>query len=289
MIRKLLFCVCMQSKTHTVITKANGEREQFDPEKLHRSLVRSGASRSVADTITSKIESSLRDGDKTQEIYRRAFKQLRRVQAPIAARYSVKRALLDLGPSGYPFEDFIAEIYRKLGYEAQTRAVVQGRCIEHELDIVAKKGEERLGAEIKFHNNPGIKSDIKVALYVNARFDDIASQSGKGSDVDFTNRLLITNTKFTQQVEIYAACVGLQLVSWDYPVKGNLRELIEETGLHPVSCLTTLSNVHKKKLMEQGIVLCRQVRERAEDVEVLGLSKKTMSNLFEEINNLCEA
>lgn len=279
----------MQSREQTVITKANGEREPFDPLKLHRSLVRSGASRSDADTITSKIASSLKDGDKTQEIYRRAFKQLRRIQAPAAARYSVKRALLDLGPSGYPFEDFLAELYKKMGYDARTRVSVQGRCVEHEVDIVATKGDERIAAEIKFHNNPGIKSDLKVALYVHARYEDIAEQSGKGSENDFTNRLLITNTKFTGQVEIYAACVGLQLVSWDYPAKGNLRELIEETGVHPVSCLTTLSNMNKKRLMEQGIVLCSQVRDRAEEVEALGLSKKAFSNLFEEINNLCES
>ncbi len=271
----------------TIITKANGEREQFAPDKLYLSLVRSGADEKLADVVTSQVASSLHEGDKTQDIYRRAFDLLRKKQGGMAARYSVKRALMDLGPSGFPFEDFLAEMYRHLGYETKSRQVVQGRCVEHELDVMGVKGDERFGAEVKFHNNTGVKSDLKVALYVHARFEDIAAASGKGSPTDFTRQVLITNTKFTQQVEVYGPCVGLQLVSWDYPATGNLRELIEQTGVHPVSCLTSISTSNKKKLMEKGIVLCRQLRERQEDIEALGLSRKAIDMLFSEMQDLC--
>lgn len=284
---KLRYCVSMQTSGGTIITKTSGERELFDPHKLHLSLTRSGAEEKLAQKITDNIASSLRDGDLTKDIYKRAFAKLRRAEGPVAARYSVKRALLDLGPSGYPFEDFLAEIYKKLGYTAKTRVIVQGRCVEHELDVVAEKGEERIAAEVKFHNNSGIKSDLKVALYVHARFEDIAAGSGRNGPTDYTERLLITNTEFTKQVEEYAACVGLQLLGWDYPAKGNLRELIEETRLHPVSCLTTLSKQNKRHLMEQGIVLCSQIRQHAEEVESLGLSRQALQRLFMEIDGLC--
>jgi hypothetical protein len=277
----------METNSNTIVTKANGERENFNPVKLYRSLVRSGADARLADTITSTIASSIREGDNTKNIYRKAFSELRRIERPMAARYSVKHALLELGPSGYPFEDYLSEIYKELGYRSTTRRTVQGRCIDHELDIIATRGTERLGAEIKFHNNTGVKSDIKVALYVHARFEDIAAQSGKGSETDFTDRLLITNTKFTKQVEMYAACVGLQILSWDYPAKGNLRELIEKTRLHPVSCLTTLSRMNKRRLMEKGTVLCRQIPARIHELEALGLSKKAIGIVLQEIHDLC--
>ncbi len=286
-IKKLQLYVSMLSKSEVFVLKANGEREQFHPEKLFRSLVQSGAEPVVADVITSDIASSIREDDRTQDIYRLAFQRLRQVKKPVAARYSVKHALLELGPSGYPFESFLAEMYKVLGYDATTRVLVQGRCVEHELDVVATRGDERIGAEVKYHNNTGVKSDIKVALYVHARFEDIASQSGSGSPTDYTDRLLITNTKFTKQVEVYAACVGLKIISWDYPAKGNLREMIEETGVHPVSCLTTLSKANKRRLMEQGIVLCKQIREKTDTVESLGLSHGMMKRLFEEIDDLC--
>jgi len=284
---RLQLCVCMLINTQTKITKANGEREPFASEKLYRSLVQSGADEDLAEKVTSQVASSLKDGDKTQEIYRHAFELLREKQSSMAARYSVKRALLELGPSGFPFEDFLAEMYKQLGYKMKTRLLVQGRCVEHELDIAGVKGDERFAAEVKFHNNPGIKSDLKVALYVHARFEDIAAQSGKGSETDYTKRMLITNTKFTQQVEAYGSCAGLHLVSWDYPAKGNLRELIDETGVHPVSCLTSISNGNKRKLMEQGVVLCKQLLKRTEEVERLGLSGKVMERLFSEAGDLC--
>ncbi|MBP9760124.1 MAG: restriction endonuclease [Candidatus Pacebacteria bacterium] len=277
----------MQSSTAIRIRKASGEREAFNPEKLYTSLVRSGADADTAHIITARIADSLHEDDHTRDIYTRAFATLRRLERPMAARYSVKRALLELGPSGFPFEDFLGEIYRALGYNPITRVTALGRCVEHEIDLVAVRDGERLGAEAKFHNNSGLKSDVKVALYVQARFEDIALKSPKGSAHDFTERIIITNTNFTEQAEIYASCAGLSLISWDYPSTGNLRELIEKTHVHPVSCLTSLSRAHKIHLMEQGVVLCSQVRDHVSDLVGLGLSQQTIDTVLTEIKALC--
>jgi len=277
----------MQSSGAPLVTKMNGEREPFHAEKLYTSLVRSGAPKDIAERITREIADELHEGDRTQDIYRKAFARLRKLERPVAARYSVKRALLDLGPSGYPFEDFLAEIFRARGYQPSNRRVVQGRCVEHEIDLIATRGDERLAAEVKFHNNSGLKSDIKVALYVHARFEDIKAGALPESDHDFNTKMLITNTKFTGQAHIYGECVGLQMLSWDYPHKGNLRELIEETRVHPVSCITTLSGAHKRRLMDQGIVLCKQLKEHVPELSALGVSDATIDTLFKEVDHLC--
>lgn len=277
----------MHANRSVLITKANGEHEPFNPKKLYRSLVRSGADADVAESITTLIANAIHEGDHTKDIYTRAFTKLRRIERPMAARYSVKRALLDLGPSGYPFEDFLAEIYRALGYLTKTRIMVPGKCVEHEMDLIAVRNDERMAAEAKFHNNHGIKSDLKVALYVQARFEDIRAQAKQGSATDYTNRILITNTKCTEQARIYAACVGLSIISWDYPQKGNLRELIEDTRVHPLSCITTLSKAHKRHLMESGVVLCRQVRDHVHELENLGLSDHAIQSVLGETERLC--
>jgi len=44
------------------IIKATGEREEFNPQKLHDSLMRAGASEEATDNIVSQIEKELKDG-----------------------------------------------------------------------------------------------------------------------------------------------------------------------------------------------------------------------------------
>jgi len=273
----------MQSRQVSII-KANGRSEPFDPEKLLRSLTRSGADSELAEEIADRVASSLKGGERTRDIYAKAFTALRDAQRSTAARYSVKRALLELGPTGYPFEDFVAEIFGTRGYTTETRVMRSGRCVEHELDMVAVRDTEMCAAEVKFHNSAGTKSDLKVALYVHARFLDI----GANKDLQPINTpMLITNTKFSSHAVAYAECVGLTLIGWDYPKKGNMRELIEESGVHPVSCLTTLSTARKRALMTQGIVLCRQLRANREAMRALGMSDTSIEQVLDETQHLC--
>lgn len=277
----------MVTSSTVEIRKANGERELFNPKKLYESLVNSGADVSVAERLVERVVSGLHDGDRTQDIYTRAFSMLRTIARPIAARYSLKRALLELGPSGYPFENFVAEIFRAIGYESTSRVVMQGKCVTHEMDMIAIRGKERVVAEIKYHNSAGIRSDIKVALYVHARFEDLDAGHRMLGEPRITKRMLITSTKCTEQAQIYSACVGLDVLSWDYPHKGNLRELIEETGVHPLSCLTTLPSAHKRRLMEEGIVLCQHIPDQISKLSEMGLSDKTIDAVLEEVRGLC--
>lgn len=269
------------------IRKADGAEEAFNDEKLYTSLANSGADEDLARSVTRAIGDSLQPGENTRDIYRRAFRLLRQQEGSVAARYSVKRALLDLGPTGYPFEDFVAEIWKSRGYDAVTRQLRKGKCAEHELDMVARKGDEELLAEVKFHNKNGVKSDLKVALYVHARFLDLRTTDAMPTRL--SNAFLITNTKFTEQVELYAQCVGLNIISWDYPTRGNLRELIEEAQLHPLSCLTTLSQAHKNALMRDGYVLCRHLYGADDALVQLGLGQKAIDKVHGEIARVCPA
>ncbi len=258
-----------------IVVKANGEREAFEPEKLRLSLIHSGASEEETEGVLSHIIPELKDGMTTNDIYRHAFFYLSGLDKKVARRYSLRRAVMELGPSGFPFEDFVAEILRAQGFECLTGQTVLGGCVPHEVDVVAWNDRRLIMIEAKFHNELGTKSDLKVTLYIKARFDDLKNNvfdyghSGR----KITDAWLITNTKFSSTAIHYSVCQGMTLIGWNYPEKGNLQDMIEGAKLHPVTCLTTLSQEEKRTLLERGVVLCSMISKNPKILqEILGKS-----------------
>lgn len=270
------------------ITKADGTKEKFDVAKLEGSLKRAGANSKVAQDIIEIVQKELVDGITTKEIYHHAFELLKKEEKPVALKYSLKRAIMELGPSGFPFEKFIAEIFRFKGYTAETGKIVKGFCVEHEVDVVAWNKDKLVMCEAKFHNDPGMKSDLKVALYVKARFDDLRKMTFKyGKERKLDEGWLITNTKFSSTAIEYGSCQGgLIMVGWNYPPRGNLHDMVLEAKLHPVTCLTSLSGREKKFLLSQGLVLCKSVLENPGLLPLMGLSPVKAKKVLEEIEML---
>lgn len=271
------------------ITKLSGNKELFSSVKLKKSLLRSGATEDITKEIVNHVEAELGDEITTTKIYNHAFSLLKKIQQQtVAARYSMRRAVFGLGPSGFPFEDYIAEIFRANGYTINSQRIIIGECAIHEVDMIAHKGDEYIGAEIKFHNKFGIKTDLKTALYVRERFEDIKKgvESRKQS-LPINKGMLITNTKFTKHTISYAKCAGLSLLSWNYPKKGNLEELIRSTGVYPVTVLTSLSKAEKTSLLEQKVVLCSDLNKKVYTLKKAGLSSDKMATVLNESQALC--
>jgi len=268
-----------------LVTKAGGEQEPFDPQKLDTSLRRAGASPRARQHIGERVLSELKRDMPTEEIYRRAFDYLKHEELPaVAARYSIKRAIFALGPSGFPFEQFLAEIFRAHGWNVRIGVGLTGRCAPHEVDVVAEKGGKRIGIEAKFHNEPGGKTDIKDALYVHARYEDLARAPLRSNRID--EGWLVTNTRFTRNAIRYARCSNLTLLGWDYPRHNNLLTMIEEARVHPLTALTTLSEGEKRRLLENKIVLCKSV-QTPHLLEEYGVKPRHVADVLEEARNLC--
>lgn len=269
------------------ITKADGETELFQSSKLRRSLQKAGATKTEVDDIVQKIESELYDGMKTQEIYSRAFEYLRDCEAPQAARYSLRRALFGLGPTGFPFEDLLARVFEEEGYKTRKRLTLQGHCAVHEIDVAAYKPDHSFIVEAKFHARPGVKSDLQVAMYSYARKLDLAAKQVCKDDIcgviDFW---IITNTKFTSSAQKYAECVGLKLMSWDYPRQGNLHDRIQATGLYPITVLQSISTAQKKALIERNIIVCRDLVAKPQVLRHLHLTTKKTEAVLSEARQL---
>ena len=275
--------------TPIYIKKADGTLEPFDTAKLVESLENSGGSSALVQRTVERISDELVSGMSSADIYRHAFDVLRAESMPTATRYSLRRALAELGPNGFPFEKFVADIFKKRKYETLTDQVVKGSCVEHETDVVAWNNEKLIMVEAKFHNEFGLKSDLKVALYVKARFDDIMAAGAifdyGGKHRPLSEGWLITNTKFTEQAIKYGECVGLKMVGWNYPAQGNLHDIIVQEKLHPFTSLATLSNTHKKNLLERGVILCKEITPQI--LHEAGLVAHETEAVMKEIGEVC--
>lgn len=269
------------------IIKGNGEMEYFQPEKLMHSLKRAGAGPDVTDRILKHIESELEDGMNTSEIYKHAFELLKKTKPSMAAKYDLKKALLRLGPSGYPFEKFVGKLWERQGYKVQVGEMVSGRCIEHEVDVIAENDHEVIMMECKYHNYHDTKSDIKTALYVHARMEDLKAhwQKKHPKSKKTFRGLLVTNTQFSHTAIQYAKCVGLDIIAWSYPNGKGLAQLIDQVGLHPITCLTTLTESQSNQLLNQGNVLCKDI---AKALPGLRMKKDQRERVLQEAQELCQ-
>ncbi len=265
------------------VAKADGTIEAFDPLKLRASLHKAGADEEATVSIVDEVQNELYENISTEEIYRRAFALLREHRREAAAHYSLKRALLEFGPSGFPFEDYLGELFRIEGWKTSVGQIVQGGCVEHEVDVVMQKGDETVYAEAKFHNTAAFKTDLKTTLYVKARIDDLKLAHPKQN----IRGLIVTNTKFTSKAVQYASCEGLELLGWEYPHKNNLHTRIEAARLYPVTALTTLSKHEKVALLAQKHVLCSSLLGHPDILESVGVRGKYVENVLHEAALLC--
>lgn len=274
------------------VQKENGSKEEFQTNKLKSSLMRSGAAEHVADSIVKSVVHQMAEHElyepTASDVYKRAFHELKERSRPAAIRYSLRRSLMEFGPTGFPFEVYITELFKAKGFDALTGQVVLGSCVPHEVDVVAWNAEKLIMAEVKYHNEPAGKTDLKVSLYVKARYDDIKNNVYDYGGVarKLAEGWLITNTKFTETAIKYAECNDVKLLSWNYPINGNLNDMIEETKLHPVTALTTITAAEKHLLVNNKMVLCKTIYNSKEQLKALGFSEQKIFAMMEEISSI---
>ncbi len=265
------------------VIKANGEKEAFNEDKVKISIQRAGISKELQPQVVEHVKSKLYENIPTSEVYRHIMEFLEKTPSYERAKYSLKQAIMDLGPTGYPFEDFVTEILKVDGYTTKTRSLLSGTCVNHEIDVVAQKQNERVMIEAKFHNEPGTRTDVHVALYTKARFDDIKEK------YNLSQAWIVTNTKVTSDALAYALCANIKVLSWSYPEREGLRDLIEKFHLHPMTVLTTLSGNQKQQLLENHIVLCKEIMEQPSVLDLIDIPEDKKKEVLEEVKAVCRS
>jgi hypothetical protein len=269
------------------VIKASGLEEKFSSRKIYRTLIESGSSRKLARKVIDVVKKRYHKNITTQEILKIILYELRDFPE-ISARYDLKRAIMNLGPSGFPFEIFFGNLLKEYGYETQINNFIKGKVITHEVDIIAKKiikdKEKVYMIECKYHNELGSSTRLHPALYTYARFLDI--NNSKNFDLPW----LVTNTKCSKDALNYAKGVGLKITSWNYPKNLSLQKLISEKKLYPITILKTINSKTKEKLFNSKIVIAKNLLKHS----IEELSKKTdlseleIKKILDEVKIICE-
>ena len=270
------------------IKKEDNEIREFDIEKFRRSITRPGTSPKLIEELVHYVEKNKSQFKTSEDIFRYTFELLKQKEPQAAIRYNLKRAILELGPTGFPFEQFVAQIFRAQGYQAQTNQIVKGWCVDHEIDLIAKKDNKEFMVECKFHNELNVRSHVQVPLYTEARFHDIKKTWTPDSPQHkLTNTWIVTNTSFTYEALKYSNCIGITLTGWDYPKTENLAHLIVKYNLYPVTALTSLTSDQKRLCIEEGFTLAKDVEKNIGVLKKIGLSDFEIQKVIDHCTFAC--
>jgi predicted RecB family endonuclease len=261
------------------VTKASGEKEEFDVEKIRWTCLKAGASKQLVDRIVKEVEAKAYDGITTREILHLTLKLLEE-EPEAAIRYDLKRAIMNLGPTGFPFEKFMAEVLQNYGYETKVGEIVNGKCVSHEIDIIAEKEGVRHLVECKYHNTPGNRTGLEVVMYTYARFLDLGEK--------FNQAWLICNTKCTTEAEQYGKCVGVKVTSWNYPNMESLEEMVEKKKLYPITILRSVTGPIGERLFQARVMLAKDLLDHdLEDLKrTTGLPQEVLDAIRDEARKI---
>lgn len=271
------------------IVKSTGRKAKFSIQKLRNSLRHSGADDLLVQYIVDTVRDELYQGISTKEIYNRAFAMLKKKKAAFASKYKLKKAIYELGPTGFPFERFVAAILEYSGYRTEIGKITPGICVTHEIDVFAEKNGHISIVECKFHGEEGRNCDVKIPLYINSRYQDVKRrwEAENNTEKQIDTGMVVTNTRFTTDAIDYGNCVGLEMLSWDHPKENGLRDRIDRLGLYPITVLHVLTKDEKQFLLGRDIVLCRQLLKNIFYLDHLGLSDTRKKRVLKETQDLC--
>ena len=219
-------------KLAVFVIKADGARQPFSKEKIVRTCLRMGASRAVAELIADEIQAGIYDGISTKKILQMIFRYLRKYVPVTRHQIDLRKALSLLDP--VHFEWFVQLLLCEHGYEVTSNQIIRGRCVEHEVDAVARKNGETCLVEIKHHFKYHTLTSLDVSRISRAVFEDVTEGYALGLNglkIDYT--MIICNTKLSDHAKRYADCRGIKHISWSSPKNRDLQTMIEEKNCIP--------------------------------------------------------
>lgn len=284
------------------VIKASGKKAKFQPSKVKKTCLRAGASNFLAEKIVKEVQKKVYNGIKTKDILQLILKLLKKENLIVADRYRLKDAMLELGPAGFIFEKYILSLLKEYHYQAWLPAIMTGACVNHEVDLIGISPSnadclleqdfkrKRIGQrniymiECKYHNAAGIRTGLKTALYVWARFLDLKDIKEKTKGVKVNIPWLISNTKFSDAAIQYAKCKNMRLLGWKYPRGQGLERFIEEKKVYPITILGSLDQNTKRKMFSKNIILCQDLLTKSKTYfkKNLQLKENKINSLIKE-------
>ncbi|MCY4778942.1 ATP cone domain-containing protein [Sphingobacterium sp. UT-1RO-CII-1] len=270
------------------VKKYSGELVPFNSNALKHSLHRSGATEQIVEKVYKDVEAELYDGITTRELYESAFRLLCQHRESYAARYSLKKALRDLGPEGFYFEQWVGRLFANEGYQTITGQTVQGHAVSHEIDVVAVQGKEMIAIECKFRNDIEAKISVTTPMYFMSRANDVKRKKHLffNKEREFSEGLLVTNAYLTSDSVRFGEYYNLNMLSWDYPAETSLKLRVDDNGLYPITCLTNLTEENKKILLKNQCIAVKDLIDRPSFLKKLQITEKQHQSIMQEAQEL---
>jgi hypothetical protein len=267
------------------VIKSSGEVERFSMAKFETSLKRTGLPPKYWKQISKQVAAKVHPGIRTKDIYNETFRLIKKQSSIAAIHYSLKKAILELGPTGFIFELFVARYFESIGYTTYVGVTLQGEFVRHEVDVVAMKNNYQVYVECKFHNEVRTKNDIKTVLYVKARWDDLKN----GPDGKYLRAFYVTsNTAFTKDAITYAKGSGLNLLGVNVPEDESFLDKIKKHKLYPITSLKKLKKLYCQELIREKLILCSDLLNAKEVLLKIGMTEEEIRNLYIDINKILE-
>jgi hypothetical protein len=245
-----------------LVSKADGTRQLFDRKKIIRTCLRMGASRTQAEEVAWKIEQRVHDGIPTKKILQLIFRFLRKHRPEVRYLICLRRGLSLMKPKP-DFERYIQRLLTAHGYKVSPSQIIQGKCVEHEVDAVAEKDGKTYIVEVKHHSNYHTPTGLDEGRIIRAVFEDVADGHQAGlNDLDVDNAIIVCNTKLSWHAKRYTDCKGIEKIGWGTPRNRSLQDLIGEKQLYPIHCLRSLNRSTREALASAGILLLQDLTTR---------------------------
>lgn len=241
------------------VTKVDGTRQLFEREKVVRTCLRLHCTREDAERVADRIESKLYDGITTREILRMIYRYSVECRPQVKYEVDLRKAISLLRPKP-DFEQYVIKLLTEYGYNVSGPQIVRGRCVEHEIDAIARKGDETIYVEVKHHLWPHTYTGMGIFLEARATFEDLAGGYETGyNQIPFNKAMVVCNTKLSDHARRYANCAGIDHICWKSPKDNSLEKLIEDKRLYPVTIMKTLDSRTQAKLGDAGILLLQEL------------------------------
>jgi|SRR5690606_15549693 hypothetical protein len=270
------------------VRKYSGELAEFDLSRLKGSLSKSGAAPDIVEAVWDQMRPMVYDGISTRDLYRLAFRLLKRHADSFAARYSLKRALKDLGPAGYYFEQWVSRLFADAHYQTVTGQLLEGNAVTHEVDVVAQRDDEMYLVECKFRNTEDAKISVTTPMYFLSRMKDMEGRQFPffGKTMGFTAGWLVTNAYLTTDSIRFGRHYGINLLAWDYPEDSSIKQRVDHARLYPITCLTTIAKAEKELLLRQGCILVQDIVSDQAQLDSLNCGPRKKRRIIQEATEL---
>jgi hypothetical protein len=269
------------------VTKADGTSQPFEKGKIVRTCIRMHATPEIAEEIASRVEKNLYEGIPTKKIFQMVFAYLKRYRPELKGTKDLRTATSLLRPKP-DFEQFVAHLMQAEGYNVKTNRILQGACVDHEIDVIAEKSKEIIYIEVKHHAQPHIYTGLDVFLETNSAFEDLKSGFSMGRHgTNFNKSMVVINTKISDHAKRYSTCQGIGAVAWKTPAEKSLEDMIEDHKMFPITILKGLDVFAFAKLADRGIVTLKQL-VKADEISLHKETKIPLSVLEESISKARE-